>query len=197
MEFCIFSTEQRMTSQPVDLQERSKTMTDQVRNNPRLKPPDKLGKHLLIAVDNNERSLKMTQDIADCIPAPSKTHITLIHYIEPVYWEHGGDCLETVRHIEKQILETEQGIEAKTDQYFAKSQAILKNVGVSQIKTKKCWAAHNVADAILQELENGFYTGVIMGGHLHTPFAQLFIRSPVDIVCQHAKNVIVWLIENP
>ena len=172
-------------------------MIEQVRHNPRLKPPDKLGKHLLIAVDNNERSLKMIQDIADCLPAPAKTQITLIHYLEPVYWEHGGDRLETVRHIEKEIRETEQEIEAKTDEYFAKSQTILQNAGVSQIMTKKYWAAHNVADAILQELDNGFYSAVIVGGRLHNRFVQLFKRGTADRVCQQAKNITVWLIDTP
>ncbi|MEZ4680277.1 MAG: hypothetical protein R2932_39265 [Caldilineaceae bacterium] len=76
---------------------------------------------------------------------PKNVHVTLMHYLLPVGWEHGGDDspeAEAEReHIEAIARHNERAAEEQEERNFDKAKAILEAAGVpgNQIKTSERW----------------------------------------------------------
>jgi nucleotide-binding universal stress UspA family protein len=163
--------------------------------------PGNLGDNLLIAMSNRPASLDMVRSVARQLPNPAHVKITLMHYLAPIYWEHGGgtnrEAIEEIHRQEGEWVEQEYRREALTEQYFARAQSILLAAGVpaSRIRTKMAWDANDLPEAVLSELQAGNYSTVIIGRHHHTVLYELLQGELADVLRRHAENINVWVIE--
>jgi nucleotide-binding universal stress UspA family protein len=120
-----------------------------------------------------------------------------MHFLSPVYWEYGGGDLATAGLLEQAAWLQERQEEKLTEAYFAQAREILANAGVSatHIHTKEEWNAADVANAILQELQQGAFTAVVIGQHHHTLLSDLFGGDLASVLNEHAPGIVVWTIE--
>ncbi|MCA9873605.1 MAG: universal stress protein [Anaerolineales bacterium] len=163
------------------------------------KLPRNLGKNLLVALNDTEESLETIRILTRELRDPAKTKITLIHYLAPVYWEHGGFTEETVEILEEKALRKEVSKEVRTERFFDEAQAILEAAGVppDQIDTMESWNARSVPDAILTEIELGNYSAVVIGRHHHDTLRRLLNLTLADYLRQHTDRTAVWVIDAP
>jgi nucleotide-binding universal stress UspA family protein len=163
--------------------------------------PKNLGDRLLIALSDTPESLEMLRQVAKNLPNPANTFITLMHYLAPIYWEHGGvespEDLEQIRHEEERIEEAEIEEEQETEHYFERARTILERAGVpsQQIDATVHYDENSAAEAVLTELKDGAYTGVIMGAEHHTKLLGLLGGPVTDVLRKHDPNVVVWVVE--
>ncbi len=159
--------------------------------------PADLGNSLLVAMDDTPMSLTTIKEMAASLPDPAHTDITLMHYLAPFYWEYGGDNLAAARILAEAGQARARLEEQQTREYFAQAQAILAEVGVAATHThiKEEWEAADVTDAILQELQGGVYTAVVIGQHHHSLLAELLGRDLASILRKHTEHTAVWVIE--
>jgi len=163
------------------------------------KLPRNLGRNLLVALNDTDESLETVRILAQELREPEKTWITLIHYLAPVYWEHGGFTKETVEILEEEALRKEVSEEIRTEAFFEKAEAILTAGGVpaEQIKALESWDARNVPDAILTEIKLGSYSAVIIGRHHHNTLFRLLNLTLADFLRQHTDRTAVWVVDAP
>ncbi len=166
-------------------------------------PPVNLGNHILIALSNRSASLRLVQAVAHRLTYPSRTRITLFHYLESIYWEHGGvnrpGDMESLRRQEKQWLASEHDQEVITSRYFQQARSILyrAKVPAENIRTKMTWDTNDVATAILAELKGGDYTTVVIGRHHHSLFERLLTSDLADTLERHEREqVAVWSVDS-
>ncbi|MEZ4837441.1 MAG: universal stress protein [Caldilineaceae bacterium] len=160
-----------------------------------------LGTNILIALGDRPTSLDLVRSVAGAIHAPKQTRITLMHYLMPIYWEHGGEendpqALKERLQEELQVEEDEEDEEQRAQKHFAKAQAILQKVGVpaANVRTELAWEEVDAAHAVLDELKRGEYTSVIIGEH-DTDFLTRLIDPPMaEIIRRHAGDVTVWTV---
>jgi transaldolase/glucose-6-phosphate isomerase len=163
--------------------------------------PENLGNSLLIAMSNTPDSLALIRVVATWVPGLAHKTITLMHYITPVYWEHGGGSspkeLETIRKEEEQIWENERNRVTLTRSYFEEARFILQDAGVhpDQIHTKIVYEGETIADTILGQLKEGYYSAVIIGSHHHATLFGLLKNNLADVIHRHAAYVHVWAID--
>ncbi len=165
-------------------------------------PPVNLGNNVLIALSNQSASLRLVQTVARQLADPARTRITLFHYLDPIYWEHGGvsrpEDREELRQQEQQWLASEYNQEVITSRYFQQARSILYRAGVpaGNIRTKMTWETNDVAEAILAELNAGDYTTVVVGHHHHSLFDRLLGGDLADILERHERQqVAIWSVE--
>lgn len=161
-----------------------------------------LGDNVLIALSNRSASIRLVQMVAHRLADPARTRITLFHYLEPIYWEHGGvnrpEDVEELRQQEQQWLANEHDQEVITSRYFQQARSILYRAGVQagNIRAKMTWDTNEVAAAVLAELKAGDYTTVVIGRHHHSLFDRLLGGDLADILERHEKHqVAVWSVE--
>lgn len=166
-------------------------------------PPTNLGNNLLIAMSNTSASLKLVEHVARHLPDPPHTRITLMHYLQPTMWEHGGDVespekLKEILETEDQQFQNEEREEERTERYFDQATAILQQNGVPEanIQTTIDWDDRDVAAAILDELHSGRYTAVAVGQHHHDILDRLLGGSLADTLRRHTENVALWTIQD-
>ncbi len=165
-------------------------------------PPANLGNNVLIAMSDRSASLRLVQTVAHQLADPAHTRITLFHYLEPIYWEHGGvnrpEEAEELRRQEQEWLTCERDQEVITSRYFQQARSILRRAGVpaGSIRTKMTWDTNNVAEAALAELKAGDYTTVVIGRHHRSLFDRLLGGDLANILERHEKQqVAVWSVE--
>ncbi len=164
-------------------------------------PPVNLGNKVLIALSNRSASLRLVQMVAHRLADPVHTRVTLFHYLEPIYWEHGGinrpEDAEELRQQEHEWLASEHDQEVITSRYFQQARSILYRAGVpgGNIRTKMTWDTNNVAEAALAELKAGDYTTVVIGRHHHSLVDRLLGGDLADILEHREKQeVAVWCV---
>jgi hypothetical protein len=162
-----------------------------------VKAPVDLGNSLLVAMDDKPLGLATVEQIARWLPDPTRTEVTLMHYLSPVYWEYGGGDMGTAKILEQEAWTQELEEQHLTETYFAEAQDILRNAGVAatHIHAKEEWDADDVADAILSELQQGAFTAVVIGQHHHNSLAELFGYDLASILHKHDAGIVVWTIE--
>jgi hypothetical protein len=160
---------------------------------------ENLGKDLLIAMDEKPASLALVRTVADVLPDPTHTKVTLIHYLAPVYWEYGGGGMEAAQELDKQAHQETREEEVLTARRFQKAKVILQEAGVSvaHIDTKEDWRAEDVADALLAELKAGTYSDLIIGRSHHNALASLLHLDLAHTLQRHTEDVSVWVIDTP
>ena len=163
------------------------------------KLPQTLGRNLLVALNDTDESLETVRILTKELREPEKTWITLIHYLAPVYWEHGGFTKKTVKILEEEAMRKEVSEEIRTEMFFEKAEAILTEGGVpsEQIKSLTSWDARNGPDAILTEIKLGNYSAVIIGRHHHNMLFHLLNLTLADFLRQHTDRTAVWVIDAP
>ncbi len=164
-------------------------------------PPVNLGNNVLIALSNRSASLRLVQLVARRITNPAQTRITLFHYLEPIYWEHGGidrpEEAEELRQQAQEWLAHEHDQEVITSRYFQQARSILYRAGIpaGNIRAKMTWDTNNAAEAILTELKAGDYTTVVIGRHHHSLVDRLLGGDLADVLERHEKEqVAVWCV---
>ncbi|MCB0105994.1 MAG: universal stress protein [Caldilineaceae bacterium] len=160
-----------------------------------------IGNRILIAMSNRPDALELVRTVADHLRSPAATHVTLMHYLLPMGWEHGGDdspaAVAEHKRIEALAAQNEEEAEAQEESNFAKAQAILEAAGVpaTQIKTSERWDSTDAAHAVLDELRQGVYTTVVVGEHHHNFLDALFGTSMTEFLQRHVGNKLtVWSI---
>jgi transketolase len=163
-----------------------------------LNTPANLGNSLLVAMDDTPMSLTTIKEMAASLPDPAHTEVTLMHYLTPIYWEYSVGNPAAARVLAEAARVRTHKEEQRTEQYFAQAQTILAAAGVSATHThlKEEWEAADVANAILQELQEGVYTAVVIGQHHHNSLAELLGRDLASILRKHTEHTAVWAIEN-
>ena len=162
------------------------------------------GNRLLVALSNSPSAVSLVRTVANNLADPEQTHITLMHYLLPVGWEHGGDDspeAEAQRiRIEKVARQNEEYAEEKEERYFDRARQILEEAGVptTQIKTNTRWDSMDAAHAVLDELRNGSYSAVVIGQHHHNLLDSLLGTSMADFLQKHVQNSIaIWAVPQP
>ncbi len=165
-------------------------------------PPVSLGHNILIALSNRNASLRLIQRVAHQLADPARTRITLFHYLEPIYWEHGGvnrpEDAEELQRQEQHWLAYEHDQEVITSRYFQQARSILSRAGVpaNNICARMTWDTNDVAEALIAELKSGDYTTVVVGRHHHSLFERLWGGDLAAILERHEKyQVAVWSVD--
>lgn len=160
---------------------------------------ENLGKDLLIAMDETPASLVLVQTVADILPDPTHTRVTLIHYLAPVFWEYGGGSAEAAQQLDREAHQEERAEEVVTLRHFQQAKAILQDAGVSvtDVETKENWRADDVTDALLAELASGSYSDVIIGRGHHNALKRLLHLDLAHTLQRHVPDVNVWVIDIP
>jgi transaldolase/glucose-6-phosphate isomerase len=165
--------------------------------------PNEIGNNLLIAMDNTPDSLAMVRVVAHQLREPDQVEITLMHYIAPIYREHGGgtspDELEMIRKESELVWEKERELNARTMSYFDRAQIIFKDVGVpaGKIETRVALDENHAREAILNELRRGAYTTVVIDGHHNHALFHILGDSIAGYIQRHAPDIQVWIVETP
>ncbi len=165
-------------------------------------PPENLGNYWLVAMEDAPESLDMVRIVANILDHPEITRITLMHYLAPIYWEHGGfdtpEGREVLRREEQQIDREERSEEYKTFMYFERASQALQDTGVpvNHIHISTHFDEQDVTDAILNELKSGIYSAVIVGRSHHDILAGILGTSVAESLRQHARDVVVWVVED-
>ncbi len=164
--------------------------------------PENLGKNLLIAMSNSLASLHLVRIVADAIPDLAETEITLMHYLAPVYWEHGGvdnfEDLQALHNEEETVWQEEHTDLVTTHHYFEKARTILIEAGIpsQHIHTKYAYEENGVTEAILDTLKAGHYSAVIVGKHHHDYLEQALKFNFTTTIHQHQADVVVWVVDD-
>ena len=159
--------------------------------------PKNLGSSLLVAIDDTPSALDTVEKMARWLPDPAHTDVTLLHYLAPINWGYAGEDPISATILVEASRAHNVAEEQITNRYFAEAQEILARarVAATHIHAKEDWAGVSVSDAILQELEQGAYTAVVIGQHHHHTLAELFGRDLTSVLHRHAPNITVWTIE--
>ena len=164
--------------------------------------PEKLGDKLLVAMSNSPASLNLVQIVADQIPDLAATEVTLMHYLSPIYWEHGGvdnaRDAQVLHNEEEEIWQEEETKEAQTRRYFEEARKILIEAGVpaGNIHMKWAYDEPSVTDAILDTLESGHYTAVVVGRHHHNHLEHAIQFSFTDKIRQYVGDITIWVVND-
>lgn len=156
------------------------------------------GNRLLIAISNHPAALDLVRTVACNLSEPEQAHITLMHYLVPITWEHGGDDspqAEAERlHIEEIARQNEEYVEEKEDWYFDHARQLLEKAGVpaKQIKTCERWDAMDAAHAVLDDLRSGNFSTVVIGQHHHNLLDSLLGTSMASFLQKHSEGVQIW-----
>ncbi len=156
---------------------------------------------LLIAMNYTPDSIDLVRSVANKLSDPQRTRVTLMHYLTPLYWEHGGDLTdkrelrENVQE-EKRITRIENWEEDKTRQRFQEARVILQEAGVpaANIRAELADQAKDTAHAVWSEVQNGEYSAVVVGQHDQSTLDRLFGSSLVDFLRQRAHDTAVWVV---
>jgi len=163
-----------------------------------LQAPPNLGNHLLVAMNNDQDSLNLVRYIAERLPNPGNTEVTLMHYLAPLLWMSRTGEGEMDFYDWKQIQQMEELEATITQESFAKALIILQEAGAAAVhmRTKRHWESiPGLVRAILDELSDGRYTAVVVGRHHHHALGRLLKRDPGIILRKRAKGVAVWVVE--
>lgn len=168
------------------------------------RPPSNLGNHLLIAIADWPATLATIRAVADNLPDPARTEITLLHHLMPTYWEHGGaedeaDEAEVEQEVATQF-KNERAEEAVVARYFAQAQSLLAQAGVPplSIHTRLDSDANTVADAILDELSREPYSTVVIGQHHQDRLMQMLGVDLADMLRRRSHGMVnVWVVATP
>ena len=155
--------------------------------------------NLLIAMTNTPESLALVRTVANREADMGHLHVTLMHYLVPIYWEHGGDSSdeqelqETLRE-EHRVLKSEMMQEKRSRDYFQEAKDILVNAGVPAENIRTCLTTDgaDVAEAILDEIKDGHYTSVVIGNQDRTLLEALFGQSVGDFLKKNTSETNVW-----
>jgi hypothetical protein len=164
--------------------------------------PRNLGKNLLIAMGNSPASLRLVQIVADSVPDLAETQITLMHYLAPVYWEHGGidtrKDLTALHAEEDEVWQEERAEQITARRYFEEGRSILVAAGIPQehIHTKYAYEENDVTEAVLDALKAGHYSAVIVGKHHHDYLERALAFSFTAIMHRHVADVVVWVVDD-
>ncbi len=157
------------------------------------------GNNLLIAMSNTDDSLQLVRTVAEQLDDAELAHITLMHYLIPVYWEHGGapsddEELQEILREEEQQLRTEELQHERSRDYFQEAKTILANEGVSEsnVRTLLTSDGEDVGHAVLQEIQNSDYTAVVVGEHDRGVLEQILCRSLAEFLETHARDTKIW-----
>lgn len=158
-------------------------------------PMPELGQYILIVMDNHEPCLNMLRSIAEVMPGVASRYFTLIHCVPALYWEHSGSSSEEAA----QVWQKETQEFRMTQGYFDKARAILEQAGVpaGHIRTITDVDAADTAAAVLKELRQHIYTGVILSckhGHLVN---RLTGRAVFNWFRSQLPDVTVWVPDSP
>ncbi|MFN2203952.1 MAG: universal stress protein [Caldilineaceae bacterium] len=155
--------------------------------------------NLLIAMTNTQESLKLIQSVADREADLAHLHVTLMHYLVPIYWEHGGDTsdeqeLQEILREERRVLRTEEMQEKRSRDYFQEAKAILVDAGVPAENIHSCLTSDgaDVAEAILQEIKDGHFTAVVVGQQDRSMIEEMFEESLGEFLKRNTSETKVW-----
>lgn len=162
-------------------------------------PRKKIGNHILIAMSNTPAALDLVRTVALNLNEPQNAQVTLMHYLLPMGWEHSGADTPAAKaehaRIEANARRNELAAEDQEEHIFTKAQAILEAAGVTaaQIKTSERWDSTDAGHAVLDELQQGLYSTVVVGQHHHTFLDALLGTSMSDFLRRHVgNNVTIW-----
>lgn len=159
--------------------------------------PQNLGSSLLVAIDDSPSAMDTVGKMARWLPDPEHTDVTLLHFLAPATWAYPGDDATSVAIMMDAARAYEAAEDKLTNRYFAEAQEILAQarVAATHVHTKEEWDGASVSDAILQELQDGAYTAVVIGRHHHNTLAELFSLDLTSVLHRHAPDITIWTIE--
>lgn len=164
--------------------------------------PKNLGENLLIAMSDSSASLNLIRIVADRIPDLAETEITLMHYLAPIYWEHGGvidrEDLDALRAEEKEIWQEERADKKETRRYFEQARSILVKAGIPNEHIHMRWAyeENDVTEAVLDTLKAGQYSSVIVGKHHHDNLERALTFNFTSVIHRQIPDVAVWVVDD-
>ena len=162
--------------------------------------PADLGNHLLVAMNDDQDSLDLVRRVAQCLPDPAETEITLIHYLAPMVWATGvGDINDALLAYDWDEIAKLEKMEADiTEEIFAQAREVLQEAGVAtvHIHAKTTPVPYpSVTREVLEALEEGLYSAVVVGRHHHNALTRLLRRDPGAAISKRARGVTVWVVE--
>ncbi len=165
-----------------------------------LQSPADLGNHLLVAMNDDQDSLDLVRHVAECLPDPVETEVTLIHYLAPMVWVTGigdGDGA-WLAYDWDQVAKLEKMEADITQEVFDQARDILQKAGVATVHIHakmKPVPFPSVTRAVLDALEEGLYSAVVVGRHHHHALTRLLSRDPGAAISKRARGVTVWVVE--
>ena len=165
-----------------------------------LQSPADLGNHLLVAMNDDQDSLELVRRVAQYLPDPAEMEVTLIHYLAPMVWATGIGAIdgEMLAYDWDQIAKLEKMEADLTEEMFAQARDILQEAGVATVhihaKTTPV-PFPSVTREVLDALEEGLYSAVVVGRHHHHALSRLLSRDPGTVITKRARGVTVWVVE--
>jgi hypothetical protein len=144
--------------------------------------PPRLGQNILVIMENTPVFLDALRDTVAGLPEIDLKSFMLLYCCPVVYWEHGGgDDPQTQQQVQ-QVWEARRKEFDLTKQYLKKAAAILQDAGVpaSSISTRIATDRNTPAAAVIAEMQQNWYSGVITGTRCPDIVSRLERRGLTD-----------------
>ena len=160
-------------------------------------PVSKLGSQIFIITDDNDTFLRCLRVAISRLSGASSKFYTLHHCCPAVYWEHAGDPRQEAKQEVKEVWRAEESTLARTKRYFGLVCAMLQEFGVpaDHIRTHLTVEEDNPLKAVVEELDRGPYSGVIVSSYHYDLIKRLEGGGVTDIF-RHRPNVEVWVLDS-
>lgn len=147
-----------------------------------------LGNRILFVVDCRQNCMQMLRNALADIPDIASKRFTLIRCVPPALWEHSGNPTgnEAIwEHTDKEFRQT--------DDYFANCTELLQslNVPAANIRQVVSTETRTTADAVVRELQENFYTGVLVGQCHSETIDRIQGRGLLNALRRHKPDVAV------
>lgn len=163
--------------------------------NTRLAPPQ-LGDHILIVLDLDPTFDQALRTAIAQIPHIDQPLFTLLCCLPVHYWEHGGADNPDVVHQIKKAWNEEEEEQDDAEFYLDQANAILKQAGVPETHIVKTVSSNedSVISAVMHELKQGFYSGVILSQQ-HEDIVNRLMRRGITDTLRHIPHVGVMTLD--
>jgi hypothetical protein len=158
-------------------------------------PIHELGSQVMIITDNNSTFLDWLRAAISRLPEAGEKFYTLHHCCPAIYWEHGGPSQEA-RQEARLAWNAEESSLARATHYFTHVTTLLREFGVpaDHIRTHLSVEEDDPIKAVVDELERGKYSGVILSGYHHDLVRRLQGRGLRGLF-RHHLDVVVWALD--
>jgi hypothetical protein len=156
-------------------------------------PIPELGTQVFVITDNTATFLRWFRDAVSLVPLAHAKFYTLYHCCPTIYWEHGGETREEVQEVWK----FEEDASVRTEHYFDLVSTLLHEFGVpaNHIRTQFATGGDNPIKAVINELQSGHYSGVIVSAY-HDDLVNRLRGGGLTDLFRSRPKVAVWALDD-
>lgn len=156
------------------------------------KQANTLGNRILFVVDCHKDCVHNLRAALSEISDIETKRFTLIRCIPPALWENGGNTAEN-----EIVLARKRGAFQQTEKVFDSCTRALGALGVPGANIRQVISkdTYKTADAVMQELQQNYYTGVIVWQCQQDTIDRLEGRGLLNALRRQKPRVNMWVLD--